>query len=997
MCAYNLSWLSNSVQNQGQNLSLLSALLSALNTLSTSNPAPGTAWSAALQNLLSALEQDQKPAALEQADWETLKAEWSDLRTALGNQLPAALQPLGYQISTFLEAKVVPPATKGLLTYPLLAKNAQADGQIAAGALTFKTSAAANVQASAVIEVLSQQPDWATDLGYQPVPGKSFFRLGLLGNLGANVAADATPVWGSIGFAAGATATAHLDLCFNYPPSDYVGQALLDSLTQLPVPGDLPSALRVCQGGDFAISSFDVAGTANLSGSIKASSALVQTAASMGATPSWSPVPLGKPINITAGLAAEFAASWALEGDLHLTVIKKEGKPIVKLARGISRSTGASVDISASIGIEGIQAALDPVMSKILPSAEPLISKLGGFSDLRSLGLAALNKKLNLTDDSDWTHAAQALLNIAAGGGTRATQALSDSLGNIVNDFSKNYLTQGEAAITDARNAIQTQIKTLLAGALNDSATLDTKITSALEDIIQKIDAEIAALAGKLTGLTNTATTQIAESLGLASADLQQFIEDLQVKVNAATTRLSNWLKSYEAARERVAKAVAKIEKNKLALEVAYAYQKKQSTTTLIEIGFVQDTPSARALYRSLWTGQLDNYAAQIKICESEGSAKEMQSLFGRTQQRQISTALSLSVFDFINVQSTTKVLDDITVNADRDGRIIVAKDAIALSSTVNSQGLVSESSLTLNLEMLALKDSPPPFNAEFKGSGDKINKNHLKDFFALLEKLNAVSPGSGSRISDFLFGGTAGSDARVSQANINGTCVLDQDAWLRLLQTPVNELIAAVQESCLASLTAAVDAGAERGGMDGSPADWIAWCLGYTGWSEQELWSSVAASSSATIWADALFSVEPQFGFDPIPTDNPLQPRAIRTSLRRLWEVRRIANGAGKAWAAVVAEAALFAQLKTAAPAGTAATAQTFDRLSALSKSISQNFAIAFQFEVPDLVQPMKVSWRFLGLVLALHKLALPNQDNTFITKVETTANGNAVAKLFV
>jgi|GEM_PF-3981959 len=991
MCAYNLSWLSSDLQNQGQNLSLLSALLSALNTLSTNNPAAGRTWSQALQTLLGALEQDQKPVDLGQADWDALKTEWSGLRTALNNQLPAALQPLAYQLSKLLEAEPVPPSTsKGMLVYPLLAKQAQAGGATGVGALTFKTSASANVQANAVIEVLKQQPEWATALGYQPVPEKSFFRLGLLGNLGMNAAANAAPIWGSTGVNAGATATAHLDLCFNYPPSDYVGQALLKSLAQLPAPGDLPGMLTACQGGDFAVTSLDVSGTVNLSGSIQASSALVQTVA--GAAASWSAVPLGKPVNIAAGLAAKFAASWALDGEQHLTLIKKDGKPVVKLARGINRSTGAAVDISASIGIDGIQAALDPVMSKILPSAEPLISKLGGLSDLRGLALTALNQKLGLTADDNWTHAAQALLDIATGGSTsKATLTLSNSLKKIVDDYTKAYLTQGATAVTSAQNLLQAQVSTLLAGIPFDTAALNTGFTAALGEVSQKINGEITALGARLDGLANSAATQIAQSLGLATADLQQFISDLQTQVSAATARLGNWLKSYDDARERISKAIEKIERNKLALEVAYAYQKKQSSTTLIEVGFLQDTPSARALYKSLWTGQLDNYAAQIKLCESDASAKEIQSLFGRTQQRQISTGFSLSVFDFINASSTSKVLDSITVNTDRDGKIIVARDAISLSSIVNYQGFVSESSLALNLEMLALKDSSPPFNAEFKGSGDSINKDHLKGFFGLLEKLNAVSYGSGSRISDFLFGGTAGSDAILTQANINGISTLDLNAWLRLLQTPADKVMAAVQESCLACLTAAVDTGAEHTGMGGSPASWIAYGLNYSGWSEQKFWSTMVPGAGPKDWIESLFLV-PQNGVDAI-----VPGTQMKSSFRRLWEVRRIAYGAGKAWAAVVAEAALFEQLKNEVPAGTAATANTFDRLSKLSKSISQNFALAFQFDVPDALQPMKVSWRFLGLVLALHKLALPDQDHPFITKVETTAYGDTKARLFV
>lgn len=997
MCAYNLSWLSSSVQNQGQNLSLLLALLNAMKTLRSDTAAQTPEWFEALSTLQKALDQNQKPASLSQADWITLTAEWSALRTALGNQLPAALRPLGYKLSELLTATIAPATTPGILSYPLVAVNNQLAGATTAGPLSFQTSSQASVQANAVIEVLSSAPEWATAVGYVHPEIESFFRLGLLGNLGVGAGANATPSWGGIGLSASAKASANLDICFNYPPSRYVAQALSDSLQELPAPGDLQGMLAACQGDDFAISSLHVTSTASLNGKLTAGTALVSTLASAGATPSWSPVPLGKSVNINAGISAAFSANWALDGDQHLTVIRdasedNQRKPVVRLARGSSRSTGASVDISAKIGIEGLQAALDPVMNKILPSAGPLISKLGGLSDLRGLALDALNQQLGLTADDDWTHVAQTLLDIATGGATtKTTQALSSSLSNIISGFTKNYLEQGTVAITSAQNEIEQQIKAYVPGD-QVTAGFTTDVTNALQKIAQKINTELTTMAGELNGLAAPLATQVAQSLELATNGLPQFIQGLQNQVNTATARLSTWLKSYEAARERIASAIAKIESNQLALRVAYSYQKKQSTSTLIEVKFLEDTPAARALYKSLWTGQLDDYAAQITKCESEHSASEMQSLFGRTQQRNIGTGLSISVFDFINATSTSSVLDSIKVNTDRNGKIIVAQNAIKLNSKVSVDGSVSETSLSLNLEMLAVKDSPPPLNAEFKASGDSLDQDDVSYFFKLLEAVEAVSPGSGSRVSDFLFDGPAGTKASVAQANISGTQIFDMSAWMRLLQTSPEKLRATVFESCMNCLTVAV--ASESGYMSGTPADWIAFFLGYTGWQEKEFWSNAEACSSSTMWEDWVLGVTPQSGFDALPVTGPFSSPEYRRSLRRLWEAHRIATFAAQAWVAVGEENTLLAQLPNATPEVAAAA---FDRLSKLSSRISKGFAAAFEFNIPDLKHPIKVSWRFLGLVMALHKLALPDDDVAFITKVDTTIAGAASARLFV
>jgi hypothetical protein len=75
----------------------------------------------------------------------------------------------------------------------------------------------------------------------------------------------------------------------------------------------------------------------------------------------------------------------------------------------------------------------------------------------------------------------------------------------------------------------------------------------------------------------------------------------------------------------------------------------------------------------------------------------------------------------------------------------------------------------------------------------------------------------------------------------------------------------------------------------------------------------------------------------------------------------------------------------------------QVIDTLSSLSKTITQGLAKAFEFDIPDLQQPIKVSWRFLGLVIALSRLAAPNEPAGFLAQVETLDHGEPVARLFI
>lgn len=994
MCAFDISWVSKSLSDQNQQLAPLLALLSAMKALRTDPSANTPEWFEASDVLVKALDSNIKPGSVDTQDWALLQTNWQDLKSAISNKLSPGLRPFTYKLSEFLLSTTPPATAPGLLLYPLFSGQRQTAANGVVGNLPIQTTASASIAASLSVEASQAAPTQASAIGYVHPEPEYFFRLGLSGTAGGALGADASPAWGRIGGSAAASGTVHLDQCFNYPPSRYLAQVMYDSLKTSPPPGDLSRTFNACQGDDFAMTSMDISGTASLSGKIDAGTVLVNTVASAGAKPSWSPVVLNNPITATANISASFGASWDMNGDHHLTIRQQDHKPVVRLERKINRSTGASFDVAARIGIDGIQAALDPVLNQILPSAQPLIDRLGEFSDIRGMALNALKKELQLTTDDDWTPATQALLNAATGGGAQASQAFADSVKNVLDGYVRNYLNQGGGSLDAAKTALENRIKAELANVPN--AALQTRIsdtvTRALQAVETKITDQIAALGSKLTQADADITSMIAQALAIPAEKLAEFAGQLQNKVTAATSKLAGWLQSYEAAKARIANIIAQIQSNKLALELAYSYQNNSTSAVVIEVSFTSLTDHSKALYEAFWSGHLERYASLIEACEKEGSAREIQSLFGRSQDRKIQSGMTLNVFDFVTAQSTTSVLDSIQVSADRNGRILVAKDAISIASKTTLNGAVSETSLSLNLEMLAVKDGVPPLNAQFKGSGDNINSAQIDSFFALLEKSNAVRSGNGKLVSDFLYGGPAGTATHVVQANITGTQVLDLDAWKTLLQTTPDRLRAEVQRCCMTSLTDAIAANAERALMDGTPAQWVSAWLDYTGWTEEQFWSNAASSPNSKSWSDSVFLAAAS-GQTPIPVSNPQTPLAERTSLRRLWEIKRISTGAATAWTAVTAEAQLLAQLPNVPPE---IGVTVYDRLSQLSSTINQGFARAFAFDVPDWEQPIKVSWRFLGLMQAMGNLARPGQTSNFIIKVEATEQGSPVARLF-
>jgi hypothetical protein len=193
-------------------------------------------------------------------------------------------------------------------------------------------------------------------------------------------------------------------------------------------------------------------------------------------------------------------------------------------------------------------------------------------------------------------------------------------------------------------------------------------------------------------------------------------------------------------------------------------------------------------------------------------------------------------------------------------------------------------------------------------------------------------------------------------------------------------------------ALSVAVAQGFERGGIEGSPAGWVQQFVANTTLSEDQFWQS-ATSSSNSVWAaHVIESISPDADPDWQNVSSTNIPLEFKTSLSLLWQVQRIATNAGTAWGAVQGVQDILANLKTVTD-----QSALIARLAAKSSQLKKGFDSAFDFEIPDKLAPIKVSWRFLGLISALAQLALPGTTNTFVIRLDTTKQGAPISKLFI
>lgn len=982
-----ISWLGNPAIPGGTSLSLLQALLDALHTAHDAAAVASPALALALARVAAVLENGGDAAA----DDAKLSADWALVRQALGDKLPPVLRPLGDTLATLCVTTVPPASAAGLLSFPLVAGDTAGAGAATLGALHFQSAASLSGQAMASVEADATAPAWAAALDYTLPPGKRFFRVGVSGAVDAGASAKATPAWGGVGVGAKGQLAAHLDYCFNYSENELVARALARSLALLPAPGNLAAMLTAFADEQCCLSSLDVLGSISVQGDLSFGKSLVATIADAGAAPAWSPAPQGGPVTAGAALAATFSAQWRLGGDYHLTVRKAAGGPIVLLDRAIKLSTASSIDLTASIGIDGVSAALAPLMTSIFPSAMPLITRLGVLGDVGGMARGALLSVLKRTA-GDWAAAAQALFDVASGGGVPASAALSAAIRERLTAYAHDYLAAGTSQAQQVANDLAAVIASELQGVPHTDVLLGVLQTT-FGYVQAGTKAGLATLGAALDTMIGDEVAQVAAALGVATSGFADFLKKLQTQSDSARAPLVAWLQSYERARTRLANAVGQLQSRKLSIEVAASSRHDSGRATLLELQFSQPGEAAQALYSALWTGRLEHRARLLDAAIAEGSVTLLQDLFTQTLKNASQFGFALNVFGLLSVSATATQMDKLMVRSVGENKILAISEEVDVSDTVLVNGSGSAMSLNINLEMLALADVAPPLSGQFKAAGDKLKREQVLAFFSLLEATGTVSTGTGGRVNDFLFVGAGATGANVAQASITGACVIDRQGWQTLLKVKPDDLAQRVHEACFVALEAAVWTKMEHRYLDMLPRQWLVQWLDYTGWDADEFWSRARSSVNRTSFSDDVLGTVAN-GNTPIAAPGPLLPIAERGSIHLLWEIAQITRGCRDAWTAVEAEAALLDDL-AALPAANALA--TYDKLAALSKTIRTGMAKAFQYNLPDPFQPIKVSWRFLGLMMALSKAAMPNQTPAFVVNVDTLQQNEAVGKLFV
>ena len=979
MSGSNMAWLQQ--LSPGGVLRELALLPQALRCLKAirENSNPPIEWSDALKALISAADSGNKPDGVDSKDWPALLEEWGDLKSKIKIALPDALRPLTFQLSDLLGKTIGAAAEPGLLNYPLSA-GTTASGTSTVGGLAFSTSAKLGATAEVGFQVYDAAPDWATALGYVKPDAECLVRLGVHGQLTASAGASAAPVWGSVAVSTSAGGDGSLDYYFNFPASRYVAQVLIDTIPEMVSPADLSGVLNACRpGSDFAMVVTELNGQLALSGQV-------------GVGYSWGIASVG--VGTSGGQTIDFGANVSLTAGVDLSVddyyrcvVESVGSSaLLRIERDLKKSTTTSIGLSATVDVNGLQAALTPIVDKALPSSAALTSKLDELLDIQGIALKAISKQLGITGDGKWDDIATLVLkeNLApAGGRVAATTALSSALADRFDALAKAYLSNATGLI----DSVSGQINAAVANALGSQVLTDAakKIVARAVSALQKaVDDAYKKFATAASGVSD----DIAKALELPSTVVVgDELKKARADATALTAPLVEWLKTYERLRSKIAAAITKVEQQKLAIAWAHSYNKKTDRSTIVEVKFSAATDSSKALFSEMRAGRLSQYTSLLDSCVKEGSAAQTQWLMTDVLQRTSTDSLTFNFFGLLNTSATRTSMDGISVSSDSDGRVTAASDSVTLSSVLKSNGRLAQASIDLNLQMLA-KGAPPPLSSTISASGDSFTPKNEDDFFGLLTLAGAVGPDVGSTVRRLLWTGAATSTATLTNAELSVFFSPDMAGWNRLLATSPADMLLAVRARCLRLLALALKRGDLSGVPDGSPASWIASWRSDTQLSEDDFWAIAGRSTWKSAFDDFV-----SHGLDGIVSGSLLANDRVKQGVQKLWQIQRISLGVRDAWTNLVQVNDLLAKVGAGAVPGQEANVRR--QLDALSDGIRSNLADVFTGVYIDSGKPTKVSWQFLALIMTLSDIANAGAPADLLTSAKATIGGAEVAYL--
>ncbi|MFC4158539.1 hypothetical protein [Chitinimonas lacunae] len=538
--------------------------------------------------------------------------------------------------------------------------------------------------------------------------------------------------WGSVEPKAGANGNARIDWFIEGSKGDRLIEAITDASEYWLLPTDLQGLLE--RVGDNRFRGLSM----SMQGDLYVSLAAGAAASAAG----WTYGLDGDKAQLGLSLSARAEARLQLAGDYRLRVQPELHHGIkglrVVLNLGSGHSGDFSLKLNAGLDLSGLTDSAEQVLRAAWPAAQGarLDSLTRPGQGVRDL----LRQRLLQEIDSDRL---KDLVTLLIGGHstweqreqlvTRLTDTLADEL-----DQALGGLANGSADPDGLTERLTRRLLDKAAGKLKEtlSARLRPLVSEAINEAGERLGQAMDKLARNLEE-EGPARKQLLASLGELGARLSPMPPQAAAAWEAP---IRQELARYAASREELIESLTIAQRAKLKLALGLEWQSSRYAGQMLSIWFAPGMAchEARQLYLALCGGRLALLDDLLRQAEAAGAVQDADGwlLAGFRRMSQARIGIDLLGFSFENSQL---LLTDAHLQADRAGRLLVAKAQAQAQTTVNNPwkhrcvqlGVVADLSRhpesgtpTLSLELLGA----------FTAAGEKTDRRsvqHLLDQLA--------------------------------------------------------------------------------------------------------------------------------------------------------------------------------------------------------------------------------------------------------------------------
>ena len=511
---------------------------------------------------------------------------------------------------------------------------------------------------------------------------------------------------------------------FSHPDETRVIQALNDDFPVIASLND-PESLLDC--GNFKSFRLTTSGKASFGATLKTGRSWIQLL----------DVP-GGAVATRLKTGARYTMKWERTGDYRLALGRARGGQLrIWLTESGKNRAARSLSIGAELKISGLRQSLTPVMEEIARLPDRLDEIVKTYSKPSVLFRDRLRERLEWTDPS-----VRALVDMAAGGGESAAKRL-------VNSLIDSLMDSAGARADHWTDLLSGRIDTVVQDAINASplppdrrhklaALVHSKASEALDDLNESLLKDLkAALREDARPVTET-LARFAEG----PADV---FDRIDATAESCMSPLKQLLSRYRTLEDRIARAVATVEEERLAIRYGRAVSGSKAASTLLRLRFDPRSEQAQSLYRQMLCG--DFAAAMTAGLDDDYDAITLEDcVFKRVFERKVTSGLTINLFGQ-EIASRRALSTSIKAQHGVGGQINLfeAEGEVSEEHAAFGEGQsMRVSSLTRFLTSL---DAPDAFSVQLNYTDKHLKSAELRDYFASLEDAGLIRRGATERV----------------------------------------------------------------------------------------------------------------------------------------------------------------------------------------------------------------------------------------------------------